>query len=381
MTSPDAPRSSLRSRLEGAWSGDRPGAGAALDMILVAIAGFIALANLTTDFVPDGARELDPGGAILAAVMVLVLLLRRISPVAVLFVSTTAWMVLSLAPYPPVLPVVPIVAVLFLATEAGGDARGRNWPELVGAVGGLALLAPVFLVDTPPREEAEFHVAYLLLAALAWIAGERIGQRRIRAQAQEQAAVAAERERLSREIHDSVGHTISAIGVSAGAARLNLRSDPAVVAEAIEQIESTAHRAAAELDSLLGDLDGTLPDAGDIPALIAERRAQGQSIEANVDPLDSIEPAVSRVLFRIAQESLTNASRHAPKARVELSITEEAGHVSLTVSSAADRVDLVAGRGISGMVARAHEVGGELTVTAEESSVVVSACLPSGGGS
>ncbi|MGW6823228.1 histidine kinase [Streptomyces sp. NPDC055005] len=152
------------------------------------------------------------------------------------------------------------------------------------------------------------------------------------AAAEERAADLAVRNRLARELHDAVGHALSAVTLQASAARRVLDRDPAFVREALTAIEETTRRTVGELDAVLGLLregegegvpdgpsrPGTEPAptlAGDLTGLLARSRAAGTPITAHLDPGRAGDwarlPAItSREAYRIVQEGLSNALRH-----------------------------------------------------------------------
>ncbi|MFZ3496738.1 sensor histidine kinase [Streptomyces sp. 5.8] len=148
------------------------------------------------------------------------------------------------------------------------------------------------------------------------------------AAAEERAADLAVRNRLARELHDAVGHALSAVTLQASAARRVLDSDPGFVREALAAIEDTTRRTVGELDAVLGLLregDGAgaggtgLPAAptlaADLDGLLARSRASGTPITARQDPGPAGDwgwlPAIaSREAYRIVQEGLSNALRH-----------------------------------------------------------------------
>ncbi len=133
------------------------------------------------------------------------------------------------------------------------------------------------------------------------------------------------RNRLARELHDAVGHALSAVTLQAVAARRVLDSDPDFVREALAAIEDTTRRTVGELDAVLGllrDGDPARPDAApaptlaaDLGGLLARTRAAGTVVTAHQDPGPAGDwaqlPAIaSREAYRIVQEGLSNALRH-----------------------------------------------------------------------
>ncbi|MFD9291452.1 sensor histidine kinase [Streptomyces sp. NPDC060030] len=192
------------------------------------------------------------------------------------------------------------------------------------------------------------------------------------AAAERRAAGLAVRNRIARELHDSVGHALSAVTLQAGAARRVLESDPAFVREALTAIEATTRRTVGELDAVLGllretedqgydeegphrptldALDGLLAHCG-IPVECTRRGERG-----------SVPPTVSREAYRIVQEGLSNALRHGDSGtRVDLRITADTRGVEITMDSPLPGRAAVArpggGRGLRGIAERAALLGG-----------------------
>ncbi|MPZ26080.1 MAG: two-component sensor histidine kinase [Micromonosporaceae bacterium] len=258
-----------------------------------------------------------------------------------------------------------IVARLGIGTEplAGFrigplDEHDTGWLSLIGvallvalgyAVAGLgalaATMAPVLLGPSPAER----------IAALEAQAGQL-----------------AERNRLARELHDSVGHALTVTTLQAAAAREVLGSDPAFVARALRVVEETGRTAMADLDHVLGLLRdgeraGVAPPRtlADLARLVADARAADTEVElaVTVEP-EEVPPVVSREAYRIVQECLTNAVRHAAGAPV-----------TVRVAADGDRLEIVAtnplpgagggtgggGRGLAGVRERVAALGGRMT--------------------
>ena len=184
-------------------------------------------------------------------------------------------------------------------------------------------------------------------------------------------AVALDRVRIARELHDVVAHHVSAMGVQAGAARTVLDHDAAAAREALVTVESSARDALTELRQLLETLrtpDADTPAAStvrlqSIPDLVAHANDNGMPTTFAVvgDPSDLPE-LVQVNLYRIAQEALTNARRHGgPDAAADVRLRFDDDHVELEVANRGRAQ--VAGRtglGIVGMRERAAASGGTL---------------------
>lgn len=236
---------------------------------------------------------------------------------------------------------------------------------LVYAVAGLgalaAMMAPVLLGPSPAER----------IAALEAEAGQL-----------------AERNRLARELHDSIGHALTVTTLQAAAAREVLHADPEFVRRALTAVEETGRAAMADLDHVIGllrasDRAGTAPmrTLADLERLLAEARGAGTEIDAEVSgELAGVPAVVSREGYRIVQESLTNAARHAPGEPVSLRVAAAGGGLSIEVANRlrGGRVDPHGGRGLAGMRERATLLGGRMSAGAVDGSWWVVAWLPLG---
>ncbi|MGV4985228.1 sensor histidine kinase [Streptomyces sp. NRAIS4] len=207
------------------------------------------------------------------------------------------------------------------------------------------------------------------------------------AAAEARAADLAVRNRLARELHDSVGHALSAVTLQASAARRLLGTDPEFVREALAAIEETTRRTVGELDAVLGvlrdgDAPGTAPAptlASDLDGLLRRTRAAGQRVTATVaaDPA-ALPPLVSREAYRIVQEGLSNALKHAATP-VTVHIAGAGGHLEITVenplgTAAAPRPG--GGHGLRGIADRVRLLGGTAEAGRSGNSWRLSVRLP-----
>ncbi|NXY99506.1 histidine kinase [Streptomyces sp. BR123] len=256
-----------------------------------------------------------------------------------------------------------------------------------GAGALLARLAPVLLGPTPADR----------LAA-----------------AEERAADLAVRNRLARELHDAVGHALSAVTLQAVAARRVLDSDPAFVREALAAIEDTTRRTVGELDTVLGllrDGDQARPDAAsaptlaaDLDGLLARTRAVGTTVTARQDPgpvgdWAQLPAIASREAYRIVQEGLSNALRHGAgpvELRIAVKDARDARDGSGGKDSAHRELEITmtnppgngegpaprttGGRGLRGAAERAALLGGRVEAGPHEGLWRLRAVLPLGEG-
>ncbi|MQA04438.1 MAG: two-component sensor histidine kinase [Streptosporangiales bacterium] len=237
---------------------------------------------------------------------------------------------------------------------------------LTYAVAGLgrlaAVMAPVLLGPTPEER----------IAALEAEAGEL-----------------AERNRLARELHDSVGHALTVATLQAAAAREVLSADPEFARRALAAIEDTGRAAMADLDHVLGLLrDGQPSDQvpartlANLTELLAAARSAGTEITVDIagEPTE-VPGIVSREAYRVVQECLTNATRHAHGEPVTLQITVTESTVGITATNPVrgEQASRAGGRGITGMRERVRLLGGKMTAGREEGRWRVNVRLPLGG--
>ncbi|MGH3037692.1 MAG: sensor histidine kinase [Gaiellaceae bacterium] len=370
--------------------------------IALAVFGFslLILANMGE----EGDRDLDGLGVVLAAFAAFPLVLRRRFPLGVFVATASAVVVLAASGYPPGPPLGPTLALFFLGLHPAETRGGRR---LTAAVVVLFYLLH-FGAVTIGSDGAGPGVAPLLGILLwggAWVIGDRFRLRRERmaalaerarraeqdAEREGRLAVAEERMRIARDLHDSAGHAINVILVQAGAARLHAEQDPKRAREALTTIEDVARDTVAEIDRLVGSLrENGAPDAADrvdppltlaaVTALVERHRANGLDVELRVEGEERPLPrAVDQAAYRFLQEALTNAARHggAP-ARVEIAYGPSA--LTLAVANPADRAEVggPAGHGLVGMRERALLLGGRFDVERGGGSFRVRAELPYG---
>lgn len=180
-----------------------------------------------------------------------------------------------------------------------------------------------------------------------------------------EAARLAARNRIARELHDSVGHALSVVVVQSEAASRLITADPAFAAQAMAAVGDTARGALAELDAVIGALredrdDSRAPqrDLADLASLAAE---SGVAVDLQVtgEP-EILGRLASREIYRIVQEALTNVLRHAdePRATVEVDVGDEAVAVAVTSPATRRPRPRPGGRGLIGMAERAAVLGG-----------------------
>jgi signal transduction histidine kinase len=376
---------SLRRRLEVLWA--RPTAvDAAIAAATIVISVCLPVTTLTTT------RVSVIGLVALTAVP---LVWRRRWPVAVAIVVGVG--TLGLAATGPLrtinLPYGQLVATYTLAALAVPLWR------LVGVVGtGLGvLLAVLVLLGQGPAALGPAALPFVVAYALGTGARARrdriamLEERTLR-QAEEHDAVAAqERARIAREIHDIVAHSVSIMVVQSEAG-LVVAADPAKAGATFDTISATGREALAQLDRALGVLraEGTVrhpqPGLADLPQLIDQARTAG--LEATLTHAGSPRPLpadVGTAAYRVVQEALTNAIRHARARRVRVLLTWRPGDLALEVTDdgrgpSASAGSVGSGRGLIGMRERVAAFGGRLSTGAGPDGIgfTVLAGLPIG---
>ncbi|MET9735785.1 histidine kinase [Streptomyces sp. NPDC006458] len=277
-------------------------------------------------------------------------------------------MSLAVPPFAAVLIALPAVSRL------GGTRLGL--PEVFDRAWALALCPPAGLAMLVALAAVAAGCGALLARCAPVLLGPGPEDRLAAAEAR--AADLAVRNRLARELHDSVGHALSAVTLQAGAARRVLDSDPEFVREALAAIEDTTRRTVGELDAVLGVLradhsPGTAPAptlADDLEGLLRRTRAGGARVTAEIaaDPA-AVPPLLSREAYRIVQEGLSNALRHAGcEVPVLLRLGAADGWLEIAMENpvtASAPCRPGGGHGLRGIADRARLLGGTARAGAE----------------
>ncbi len=349
----------------------------------------LAQAEIWLGGATDG-REVET--AVAAAIATTALAWRRRAPFVVLGVVMGSFGVLSVvAELPVAVFVLPttLLAVYSVAAHASAEL----------AVVGLALSLAMLGVSTAETDDATVTdlTAPALLFTVAWIVGRNLRARRRREvlldrdrEVREAAAAAEERARIARELHDIVAHRVSTVVIQAEAG-LMTADEPERARQALESIRDSGRQALGELRRLLGLLeDGGAPVApqpglGGLDDLVEGARGAGLPVELHVDgDLAGLPPSTDLAAFRIVQEALTNALRHA---RTPTGVHLERHSDELTVeirnalAPASAGFDGGAGRGLAGMRERVRVFGGTLAAGSRDGEFVVRAVLPVDDGS
>ena len=311
------------------------------------------------------------------------LVVRRLAPATTMFLATGLLMLASVLWTDSNAP----LAIPFFAYSV---AFTRPLPESAWLVGTAAAGLCLRVLYGPGDAILLAVPVTILLFAIGWLVGisirrnqERAGrlaveaeELRLHASEVAEQAVADERARIARELHDAVGHAVNVMVMQAGAARISTHDDRVV--QTLRQIETVGRSALSDLDHMLGLLrdpnQGPAPleptrTTADIEALIEEMRAGGVEIhfdnQCDVALETAMDLSAGAAVYRIVQESLTNALKHAGPARIEVTLECAGSDVLVTVRDngrgTAEIEPRGGGRGIAGMTERAKVLGGWLT--------------------
>jgi signal transduction histidine kinase len=330
----------------------------------------VADAALTPDHGPD----VTALGVLAAYAGCLPLLVRRRLPFAVLGPLLTAGIILILAAVEPANTVVLIPMVALAELAARGDRRRSLWI-------GLAVVPCVFVSVLPFADDTgqlfsivvrNFALCLLALAVGDVVRSRREAVERLVGQREEETLrrVGEERLQIARDVHDVVAHAMVAINVQAGVAAHLIDRDPGQAHTALRAIKDTSGEALADLRATLGVLRGDAaapvrPAVGfdDLDDLAGGLRAAGVRVEFDVAQTADVPAAVHAAGYRIVQEALTNALRHAGASAVRVTVAREDGAVRVAVDD--DGTGAVngngdTGNGLRGMRERAEALSGTL---------------------
>jgi signal transduction histidine kinase len=285
--------------------------------------------------------------------------------------------------------------IVLIAATFSGAAYSRHL-AIVIAAGVIASLAHG-VNDPSSAGLADLTWTYglvalsVLIGRAVWVRQHRIGSLESEAVAaherharQIEAATAAERASIARELHDIVSHAVSVIVIQAQVGARALPTDVEVVAGSLRAIETSARGAMGELRQLLTLLtpDGEpatvapMASLSQLGALIEQCRAAGLHVDADIDPvLDPLPPMADLAAYRVIQEALTNTMRHAPGATASIRVQRRGGMLELLAQDNGGQVGgQVAGpattngsgRGLIGMRERLSLAGGHLVGAAHE---------------
>jgi signal transduction histidine kinase len=385
---------------------------AAWDLLLAVLCSAVAVAAQLTEIDAITAnRAPDVYSVLLTVAAVLPLALRRRAPLAVLIACFPGVLGLIAARYS--VGVAPLGAIIsFYSAVAWDSRRNARRAVIVLAVGlaavvvlrpidlsleGLLVNAALFVgglvMGTGTRERREHHAAQVATAQLQVLV-ER--QRADLAHDRATHAATKERLRISRELHDVLGHAFSVMVVQAGVAEHLLDTAPEESRRALGEISATGRTSLAELRGMLRVFrdDDDAPDPArnpsptlnDVPALIARVRAAGLAVDLRPGaPAARFAPGVELAAYRVIQEALTNSLRHSGAGRAWVRLDADERSLRIEIGDDGHSLDEPArlraeqeGQGLTGMRERVAIYGGEFCAgPGPDGGYLVRATLPS----
>jgi signal transduction histidine kinase len=314
--------------------------------------------------------------------------LRRAAPWVMLGLLTTTAVAYALLGLP-----VAFLGPAVLVAAYSVAARRERRAALVALLG-MELGTTALVLLGPGDMGLDSVVFFGGLVAGAWFLGDVA--RRWRALAEENGrqvreleearaelaaqALALERLRIARELHDVVAHSMSLVAMHSGAARLAVGTDPEAERAALAVVERTTRDALAEMRRLVSvlrehpdrDPEGRspAPGLGDLPRLVADMAAVGLVVDVRVEgDLAAVPPGLSLTAERVLQEALTNVARHAGPTTVQVSVVADADELRLSVenergSGSVLSPPLTGGHGLQGMRERVKLYGGTVDAAA-----------------
>jgi signal transduction histidine kinase len=373
-----------------------------VDAVLVATVAAVSLAALARDglaFPTPLTRELNGTAILLSLATAIPLLAGRRRPLAAFLAVGLASVALA-ARTEVIWPPIGLAAATYVLVQE--RPVSTSWPR-----GKLCLVLAVFGTYLALGYDEPTNVLHSAITlALAGYAGEAHRLRRARmvelreraervereAERERILALAEERTRIARDLHDSLAHALNVICVRAGTARL--RQDPAAALAAVATIEELSRMTMAEIDQVIGALRSSRPDGRSAPvemppglatldSLVAGHRAGGHDVSLTVGALGPLASPVEHGAYRIVQEALTNAARYGTgETRVDLARDADVLRLSVTNrvgAILAGRSPGSGGHGLIGMRERVHSLGGVIDAGTVGEQFRVSVRLPCGG--
>ena len=350
----------------------------------IALAAALAILAFV-DALSSGGSAGERAGLMVAALAItLPLAWRRSHAGAAALVMALAITVQALAAEPPE-AIWTLVAVIVAAYSAAAyESMGRA----VAGASAIAVAIAVSILRDSSDSAANIAPTLVVFVAVPWLAGRTLHRRerdsaslseQVEALEREQEllaqqAVAEERARLARELHDVVAHSLSVIAIQADAAEAAIDHDPALAREPLSAVKHTAREALSEMRRLLGLLRETdsgaqlepQPGLASLDALVEKVGAAGLDVEFTVEgERATLAPGIDLSAYRIVQEGLTNALRHAGPTRARVLLRYTPGEVELEVvddgpSNGAAPRSTQGGHGLVGMRERVALYGGSL---------------------
>lgn len=355
-----------------------------LDIIAAAVLVSVVEYAAIDAAVPGGLKEAKWVSTIAALLVAGPVSMRRFRPLTMLAISMTATVAAMVSGVIPLVatgaPVTAVAVIGYMVACLGPP--GRSILAFLACLAvSMALIAGDWVVHPEgPWTDRLFGFTFSgLVLVTGWALGVAARARREHAEElatqQAEQAVAEERLRIARELHDIVAHSMSLIAVKAGIGNHVADARPAEAREALRVIEATSRGSLAEMRQLLGvlrsEVDGPAlapaPSPAGIPALVERARDAGVTAELSLDDTSGLPEGVGLSVYRITQEALTNVVRHAAPARCMVTVAVDAEAVRVEVINEGPLVEQGSrGHGLIGMRERVAVYGGTFTAGPRE---------------
>ncbi|MFI7540732.1 sensor histidine kinase [Actinoplanes sp. NPDC049599] len=282
--------------------------------------------------------------------------------------------------FPAIGVAVPVAAALYAAAEAGHRAAA-----VIGATTVLAVSVTFRLLEGQDFRYVVLYedVGHAALMTAAIMLGELVrARRRIDALTEQQITLEAERrlsahkQVLSRDLHDSIGHTLTVAAIHTSVAQQEVRRHPDAAAAALDHVSEALAQALDELRATVRELRaGPQPSLRDVESLAETARAAGFHVRTRIEPVD--EPEVSAAAYRLVQEAVTNALRHSDGWRITVDVWHASDKLNVRVEN--DGAPVAAAEdhaGLTGLRERVGALGGHLDAGPAKRGWHVNATLP-----
>lgn len=328
---------------------------------------------------------------VLGLVAYVVVAFRRRFPLAIAVALSAASALSGLAAGPAVLATVSLatqrdyrrIAVMAVVSFASGEAFTEIQPQshddewwlnlLINLVATVAILGWGLYIGSRRQ--------------LIWTLRDQVARAREQLALRTDSARSAERQRIAREMHDVLAHRISQVSMQANAVMYREDLTPAQLRESVAVIQEKANEALVDLRAVLGvlrdgdgaPLDRPQPTYADLAALVAEAREIGSTVLLTEDVEGEVPELAGRTAYRLVQEALTNARKHAPAATVRVSVSGDARrglHVEVTNPLGFGAQAPESGLGLVGLRERMELAGGRLEVDRSRGQWMVRGWIP-----
>lgn len=387
-----------------AWTRRRPWI--ADGLLAVALAALLLPASI--DVISLATWPVAARAALIAVLVTMhaCVVLRRVVPRAAFLIVCAGMLALVAAPdvagaavessYDVAVPVIVVPSSLVFCVLMYSVASTRPAVDAlralaIGAVGAVLTTARLWSADVSSMAELGSVVwrSLVLVAVVATVAVPwQLGRLRyVRGQYLDALAERArqdERQRIARELHDVVSHSLAVMVSQAEGARMMAARDPKVVTPALEKIATTGQDALQGMRGLLDTLDpdtgerAPQPSLADLDELLDRARDAGLSVRRDGDEDPAVSAAVGLVAYRVTQEALTNVLKHARAgAQVTVGIVDRPNALEVVVrDDGGPGLPAAPGRGLIGMHERVEALGGSLQTGPEDEGFVVRATIP-----